>query len=607
LGADYKPGEVVMVAFVEGVNDEMVVLGRVKSSMAQHSVIVTNEEIATTASVTFANVTISNPPSSANHATTKAYVDSLVAGLDWHEAVRFATATALPNSPTYDNGLLGVGATLTATTNGALMVDGGAVSVGDRLLIKNQSTQAQNGIYVVVVAGSGSTGYALVRSTDFNGSGPAAVNTGEAVFVTAGATNVWQGFVVNSTYRPHQIGVDPIQFTQFTGAQAFTAGDGLTMTGNVINAVGTAGRIAMSADAIDLATVSPSATAGAATTTFVSSVTVDNYGRTTSVVTSPFNFGSVALTGVPTAPTATQGTNTTQIATTAFVNTEIAADAVLQPEYSSKGAIVAGTGTGTRATLPAGANGRYLFTDSAEATGLKWVTLPTATLDDLTDVVISAPSNNQVVRYNGTNWVNSAAPAVAKLDDVVDVVLTSLANGETIQWNNTLQQWVNVNIVSQIVGAAPAALDTLNELAAALGNDANFATTVTNSLALKANIASPTFTGTVTLPADTILPERYSADITATKTFALADRTFVQMCNNTSAISLQIPTNASVAFSIGTTFTIIRMNTAEVTVAALSGVTLLNAVGGRLRDRYSTATLRKIGTDTWHLSGDIKV
>ena len=51
--------------------------------------------------------------------------------------------------------------------------------------------------------------------------------------------------------------------------------------------------------------------------------------------------------------------------------------------------------------------------------------------------------------------------------------------------------------VANLIAAAPTALDTLSELATALGNDANFSTTITNSLALKAPIASPTFTGTV--------------------------------------------------------------------------------------------------------------
>lgn len=57
--------------------------------------------------------------------------------------------------------------------------------------------------------------------------------------------------------------------------------------------------------------------------------------------------------------------------------------------------------------------------------------------------------------------------------------------------------------VANLVASAPAALNTLDELAAALGDDANFATTVTNSLATKAPLASPTFTGTVTLPSTT--------------------------------------------------------------------------------------------------------
>ena len=89
--------------------------------------------------------------------------------------------------------------------------------------------------------------------------------------------------------------------------------------------------------------------------------------------------------------------------------------------------------------------------------------------------------------WNGSVW--EAAPTVSDLDSISDVVITSVASNDVLQYNGS--SWVNSDVVSTvtaaIVDSAPTTLDTLNELAAALGDDENFATTVTNSLATKAS------------------------------------------------------------------------------------------------------------------------
>ena len=88
--------------------------------------------------------------------------------------------------------------------------------------------------------------------------------------------------------------------------------------------------------------------------------------------------------------------------------------------------------------------------------------------------------------WNGSTWTSSSTPI--GLDAIGDVSLTSPATGDVVQYDGT--EWVNADVVSSvtaaIVDSAPTTLDTLNELAAALGDDPNFATTVTNSLAGKA-------------------------------------------------------------------------------------------------------------------------
>ena len=164
-------------------------------------------------------------------------IDDALAGLTWHEAVHFSTAAALPNSPTSSNGTSGVGATLTGDSQIRLQIDGQNVTTGNRVLVQDQSSALQNGVYDVTNQGaSGSAAWVLTRATDFDGSATGRVEPGEAVYtLSGGATNGGQGFVVTSTSNPHQIGTDAISLTQFTGTSAFTAGTDLSFSGNTIN------------------------------------------------------------------------------------------------------------------------------------------------------------------------------------------------------------------------------------------------------------------------------------------------------------------------------------------------------------------------------------
>jgi len=91
-------------------------------------------------------------PAGLQDAATKGYVDQVAGGLAARE-VRLATAAALPAS-NYANGVAGIGATIIATSFGALTVDGVAVAVGNRLLVKNE-TSLRNGVYAVTATGGG--------------------------------------------------------------------------------------------------------------------------------------------------------------------------------------------------------------------------------------------------------------------------------------------------------------------------------------------------------------------------------------------------------------------------------------------------------------------
>jgi hypothetical protein len=185
--------------------------------------------------------------------------------------------------------------------------------------------------------------------------------------------------------------------------------------------------------------------------------------------------------------------------------------------------------------------------------------------------------------------------------------------------------------VSNLVNSAPAALDTLNELATALGNDASFSTTITNALALKAPLASPTFTGTNTVAALTVsgsgLITASSAGIaftdgtqtkegvisrtpivqkTASYTLsALTERDSLVEFSSASGVTLTVPTNATVAYPVGTSIDILQTGAGQITVAGASGVTVNATPGLKLRTQWSGATLFKRATDTWVLYGDL--
>ena len=174
----------------------------------------------------------------------KSYVDSVANGLDVKASVRVATTADL--SATYNNS----NGTLTANANGAISVDGVSLVLNDRVLVKDQTTQTQNGFYKVTTVGSGSAAFVLTRTPDANEASE--ITGGAFTFVEEGTANADNGYVATHNGIP-TLGTTNITFDQFSGAGQIAAGNGLTKTGNTIDAVGTANRISVSANAIDIA------------------------------------------------------------------------------------------------------------------------------------------------------------------------------------------------------------------------------------------------------------------------------------------------------------------------------------------------------------------
>ena len=180
------------------------------------------QAISTTAGLSLAGGTMTGPlnlyanPSNPTEAATKAYVDQVAAAIVFHAPVIAATNVNI--SANYSNGTSGVGATLTADTNRAFnTLDGVSIVVGNRVLIKNQTNQAHNGIYTLTTAGSGSVPFVLTRATDSDNNPSGEMANGDIVFCQSGTINTGKTFV-NSTSGTITIGSTNITFSEFTAS-----------------------------------------------------------------------------------------------------------------------------------------------------------------------------------------------------------------------------------------------------------------------------------------------------------------------------------------------------------------------------------------------------
>jgi hypothetical protein len=237
---DYFYGALDVVNYVESLTPGTGVTITGNSGTATNPTINIGQNIAVSASPAFAQVTLNNSPTADSHAVTKAYADGIAASINWHAFAKLATHVALPNTPTYDNGTNGVGATLTSVGNARLVVDGTNASTGDRIIVKNEENAVHNGVYVVTAQGSVSAQWVLERASDFDSSTYSAeIQAGEALYVSLGANNAGQGFLVYSVGTgddaSHIIGTDVINLTQFSGTSSITAGTGIVKSGNTLS------------------------------------------------------------------------------------------------------------------------------------------------------------------------------------------------------------------------------------------------------------------------------------------------------------------------------------------------------------------------------------
>ncbi len=166
-----------------------------------------------TATPSVDSITILNSPVNPTDGVNLAYTSALASGIQIKLGC-YAGTIGTNLTSTYSNGTLGVGATLTnSSTQAAFALDGTSPPINSRILVKDQTAPAQNGIYTLTTVGTGATNWVLTRATDFDQQSPE-INPGDLVPISNGTVNAVTSWVETSTIAT--VGTDPITFSPFS-------------------------------------------------------------------------------------------------------------------------------------------------------------------------------------------------------------------------------------------------------------------------------------------------------------------------------------------------------------------------------------------------------
>ncbi len=428
-------------------------------------------------------------PTQPYEAATKLYVDNIASGINVHQAcVTSTTSVSNLSTSTYNNGASGVGATLTAVANGAIGTVGGyAVSViGTRILVKDQLSAIENGMYEISDLGSISTPWVLTRTTDFDGSPAQEIQAGDSTYIQDGTLGGTQWVQISiGTGMPGEyilVGTDPINFTQFSGAGTYIGGTGIDVSSNIITNIGVTDLIAGSNISLSSATgsitisttgVVPSSTTSANlaggsagdipyqtsanNTSMLSAGTTSQVlisGTTPSWTNTPTLTGT-NFTGIPNAGLlnssftlgstsislggiATTVNGLSSVTSTTFVGalTGNASSATTSVNISAgvAGNIPYQTSAGVTAMIATGTSAQVLVGGAAPL----WTNTPTLTGTNFSGIPNSALTNNSVsvngitINLGGSGTVTAAAGTLTGTTLAANVVSSSLTSVGTL-------------------------------------------------------------------------------------------------------------------------------------------------------------------------------
>jgi hypothetical protein len=534
-----------------------------------------------TANITTANITagtVTTTPTTGNDLVNKTYVDTMVSsGLTYHAPVKYevpnttGNLTALYNQP--GGAGVGVGATLTNNgTKAAFAPDGPTASVGDRVLVYNQTNAFENGIYTVTTVGTpdpGGTNWVLTRATDadtYATKSPNGLGQGDAFFVTSGDTGAGETYELN-TVGVITFGTTALTFVQISSAQVYKAGTGLNLspstTFNISN-VGTAG------------------TYGSASSVPV--ITTNAQGQVTGVTPTAIAITGAAVSGnisgqagsVANALTAgtfltAAGTFDGSAARTFAVDATDANTASKVVARDASGNFSAGTIT---ATLSGSATSATTATNLAGGAANQ---IPYQTGAGATTFAVAPSASNQVLNWNGSafTWSAGTISGVALGSNLNTLTFGTYLTGTSYNGSGAVTlatNATNANTASTLVARDASGNFSAGTITAALSGNATTATSATtagsaNALSgINSNISAAVQTGTIS----SVIAQDTNASLYRYTAQAVA--TFISgQSMNISGSSTSCSGNAATATALQTARTINGTSfngTANITITA---------------------------------------